>query len=168
MRAPVLFEQNAPLRVEELEVESPRDGEVLVRMVASGVCHSCLHAADGSWQGIPLPIVLGDEGAGIVEAVGEGVADVREGDHVILSWLPSCGSCFYCVQGRSVLCDMAMADMFEGTLPGGSLALSQGGTPSTTTPSSPPSPSAASSRRPAACRSGGTRRSRWPRSSAAR
>jgi Zn-dependent alcohol dehydrogenase len=67
MKAPVLFEQRAPLRVEELEVEPPREDEVSVRMVASGVCHSCLHAADGSWQGIPLPIVLGDEGSGIVE-----------------------------------------------------------------------------------------------------
>ena len=67
MRASVLFEQGTPLRVEELDLEPPREGEVLVRMVASGVCHSCLHAADGSWAGVPVPIVLGDEGAGVVE-----------------------------------------------------------------------------------------------------
>ena len=68
MRASVLFEQGKPLSVEDVELEAPRAGEVLVRMTASGVCHSCLHAADGSWQGVPVPIVLGDEGAGVVEA----------------------------------------------------------------------------------------------------
>jgi Zn-dependent alcohol dehydrogenase len=73
MRASVMFEPRKPLSVEELELESPRASEVLVRMVASGVCHSCLHAADGSWKGVPVPIVLGDEGAGVVEEVGAGV-----------------------------------------------------------------------------------------------
>jgi Zn-dependent alcohol dehydrogenase len=71
--------------------------------------------------------VLGHEGAGVVESVGAGVTDVAEGDHVILSWLPACGECFYCVAGRGVLCDVAMADMFDGTLPGGTLALSRNG-----------------------------------------
>src|SRR6185436_13327636 len=69
MRASVLFEQGKPLSVEDLELERPRAGEVRVRMAASGVCHSCLHAADGSWKGVPVPIVLGDEGAGVVEEV---------------------------------------------------------------------------------------------------
>ena len=64
MRASVLFEQGQPLRTEELELEPPRAGEVVVRMTASGVCHSCLHAADGSWAGVPVPIVLGDEAPG--------------------------------------------------------------------------------------------------------
>jgi S-(hydroxymethyl)glutathione dehydrogenase/alcohol dehydrogenase len=105
MKTPVLFEQAAPIRVEDLALEPPRTGEVLVRMVASGVCHSCLHAADGSWRPIPLPIVLGDEGAGIVEAVGPGVADLRPGDHVVLSWAPTCGRCHYCVIGRPNLCE---------------------------------------------------------------
>jgi len=67
MRAAVLFEQGKPQRVAELSLDPPKTGEVLVRMAASGVCHSCLHAADGSWKGVPLPIVLGDEGAGVVE-----------------------------------------------------------------------------------------------------
>jgi len=92
MKASVLFEQGTPLSVEELELEAPRAGEVTVRMAASGVCHSCLHAADGSWKGVPVPIVLGDEGAGVVEQVGPGV-DLTVGDHVILSWAPTCGRC---------------------------------------------------------------------------
>jgi Zn-dependent alcohol dehydrogenase len=99
-----------------------------VRIAASGVCHSDWNVITGATPN-PLPAVLGHEGAGVVESVGAGVAAVAPGDHVILSWLPSCGRCFYCVQGRGVLCEEAMADMFEGTLPGGALALSQNGTP---------------------------------------
>ena len=91
MRASVLHEQGKPLSVEEVELEAPRAGEVRVRMTASGVCHSCLHAADGSWKGVPVPIVLGDEGAGVVEAVGPSVSELKVGDHVILSWAPTCG-----------------------------------------------------------------------------
>lgn len=105
VRASVLFEQGQPLRVEDVDLAPPREGEVRVRMAASGVCHSCLHAADGSWTGIPLPIVLGDEGAGVVEDIGPGVRDLQPGDHVILSWAPACGRCHYCVIGRPVLCE---------------------------------------------------------------
>src|SRR6059058_4272351 len=82
MRASVLFEQRTPLKVEDVELEAPRAGEVRVRMAASGVCHSCLHAADGSWANVPVPIVLGDEGAGVVEAVGPGVQTLTAGDDV--------------------------------------------------------------------------------------
>ncbi|HXV34694.1 MAG TPA: Zn-dependent alcohol dehydrogenase [Gaiellaceae bacterium] len=128
MRAAVLRELNSPLSVEDVELAEPGPGEVTVRLVASGVCHSDWNVVTGATPN-PLPAVLGHEGAGVVEAVGDGVGNVAPGDHVILSWLPSCGTCFYCVQGRGVLCDMAMADMFEGTLPGGSLALSQNGGP---------------------------------------
>ena len=117
MRASVLFEQGKPLRVEDVELEAPRAGEVLVRMAASGVCHSCLHAADGSWKGVPVPIVLGDEGAGVVGAVGPGVTDLQVGDHVILSWAPTCGRCHYCVIGRPNLCERRMPG--RGVLPDG-------------------------------------------------
>src|SRR6266850_2792958 len=127
MRASVLYEQGKPLGVEDLELEPPRTDEVLVRMVASGVCHSCLHAADGSWKGVPVPIVLGDEGAGVVEEVGPGVDGLQRGDHVILSWAPTCGRCHYCVIGRPNLCERRQPG--RGVLPDGTTRLSLGGLP---------------------------------------
>jgi NDMA-dependent alcohol dehydrogenase len=126
VRAAVLRETDRPLTVEDVDLAAPGPGEVSVRLAASGICHSDWNVITGATPN-PLPAVLGHEGAGLVEALGERVTDVEVGDHVVLSWLPSCGRCFYCVHGRGVLCDMAMADMFEGTLPGGRLALSQNG-----------------------------------------
>jgi NDMA-dependent alcohol dehydrogenase len=102
-RAAVLNAVNEPLSVEPLEVRSPRDGEVLVRLGASGVCHSDLHAITGDLV-MPLPCVLGHEGAGTVEAIGSGVGRVRKGDHVVLNWVPYCGSCWYCGSGHQYLC----------------------------------------------------------------
>lgn len=116
------------MTVEDVELAPPGPGEVEVRLAASGVCHSDWNVVTGATAN-PLPAVLGHEGAGIVESVGTGVDQVSEGDHVILSWLPACGRCFYCSRGRQVLCDVAMEDMFRGTLPGGSLRLSQNGGP---------------------------------------
>ncbi len=127
MRASVLYEQGKPLGIEDLELESPRTGEVLVRMVASGVCHSCLHAADGSWKGVPVPIVLGDEGAGVVEEVGPGVDGLVPGDPVILSWAPTCGRCHYCVIGRPNLCERRQPG--RGVLPDGTTRMSLRGRP---------------------------------------
>jgi S-(hydroxymethyl)glutathione dehydrogenase / alcohol dehydrogenase len=127
MRASVLFEQRTPLKIEDVELEPPRAGEVRVRMAASGVCHSCLHAADGSWQNVPMPIVLGDEGAGVVDAVGPGVQTLKPGDHVILSWAPTCGRCHYCVIGRPNLCEQRRPG--QGVLPEGSTRMSLGGRP---------------------------------------
>jgi NDMA-dependent alcohol dehydrogenase len=126
VRAAVLRELNAPLSLEEVELEAPGSGEVLVRLAASGVCHSDWNVVTGATPN-PLPAVLGHEGAGVVEEVGPGVEEVAPGDHVILSWLPACGRCFYCLRGRPVLCDVAMEDMFRGTLPGGVLRLSRDG-----------------------------------------
>jgi len=114
MKAIVLHQVGEPLRVEELELDAPRAGEVQVRMAASGVCHSCLHAADGSWGAMPVPMVLGDEGAGVVEAVGPGVARLKPGDHVIVSWAPSCGRCHYCASGRPVLCEVELPFGYGG------------------------------------------------------
>lgn len=101
---PVLLTIGGTLEMQEVTLEPPRSNEVMVRMVGSGVCHSCLHAMDGSHGGMPTPLVLGDEGAGVVEEVGDGVTDLMAGDHVVISWAPSCGRCRFCVAGRPVLC----------------------------------------------------------------
>ena len=104
INAPVLIKPREPMQMMELELDEPRFGEVRVRMVASGVCHSCLHAYDGSHTGIPMPIVLGDEGSGVVDAVGSGVTQLEPGDHVVISWAPTCGACTYCNLGYPALC----------------------------------------------------------------
>ncbi|MBO4205548.1 zinc-binding dehydrogenase [Micromonospora echinofusca] len=101
---PVFFAPGTPHRVVDLDVAEPHAGEVRVRMAASGVCHSCLYAMDGHHAGIPIPIVLGDEGAGVVESVGPGVTSVRPGDHVVVSWAPGCATCRTCRQGAPALC----------------------------------------------------------------
>jgi S-(hydroxymethyl)glutathione dehydrogenase / alcohol dehydrogenase len=115
--APVLRTPRVPLEMEEISVLPPRGGEVTVRLVASGVCHSCLHWTDGSHRGAPLPIILGDEGSGIVEELGPGVTTLETGDHVILSWAPSCAACRECLRGRPARClnKPALGQMADGT-----------------------------------------------------
>ncbi len=103
MKAAVLYEVNKPLVVEDIDIDGPGRGQVLVKTAASGVCHSDLHFIEGLWP-YPLPVVLGHEAAGIVERVGEGVTYVQPGDHVVLSFIPWCGSCRYCVTGQPYLC----------------------------------------------------------------
>ena len=104
INAPVLMKPKEKMQMLQLELDEPRFGEVRVKMVASGVCHSCLHAYDGSHTGIPMPIVLGDEGSGVVDAVGSGVSHLQKGDHVVISWAPSCSNCKYCNLGFPALC----------------------------------------------------------------
>lgn len=104
--AAVFRTPNAPLTIERVSLPSkPPPGEVLVRLKASGLCHSDLHVLVGDWE-VPSPMILGHEGAGVIEGVGEGVTTLKEGDHVVLSWTPSCRRCRYCISGRPVLCDM--------------------------------------------------------------
>ena len=103
MRAVVLDRPGTVSRIEELVLDDPGPGEIRVRMAASGVCHSDLHVRDGEWQR-PGPIVLGHEGAGIVEAVGAGVEHLREGQLVALSWYAPCHACSACRNGREWLC----------------------------------------------------------------
>ena len=119
MRAAVMYGADRPLVVEEVQVLPPQRGEVLVRLGASGVCHSDYHALIGEWT-VALPTVLGHEGAGVVEEVGPEVSEVQPGDHVILSWAPNCRRCFYCAMGRPALCELmartaAISLMFDGT-----------------------------------------------------
>ncbi|HXF37898.1 MAG TPA: alcohol dehydrogenase catalytic domain-containing protein [Actinomycetota bacterium] len=103
MRALVLREPGRPPEVEDLGIEDPRGGEVAVRVMASGVCRSDLHVADGDWA-FPGPVVLGHEGAGVVEAVGPGVAEPGVGDPVALSWYWPCLACADCQRGRPWAC----------------------------------------------------------------
>ena len=126
--AAVLEAPGGPLRVAELELEAPRRDEVLVRLLASGICRSDLSLLDGKWPA-PLPMVLGHEGAGRVEAVGEGVAPGRVGEHVVLTFTPACGRCRFCLQGRVNLCTAAARAMDLGVLPDGTTRLSHGGRP---------------------------------------
>lgn len=106
MRAAVAHKFGAPLTVKEVPVPEPGPGQVLVRVVASGVCHTDLHAADGDWPVKPkLPFIPGHEGVGYVAALGAGVASLREGDAVGVPWLHSaCGECEYCLTGWETLC----------------------------------------------------------------
>lgn len=103
-KAAVLDKVGAPLVIDELEMESLQPDDVLVRVKASGLCHTDLEVIQGSLA-YPMPIVLGHEGSGVVEAVGREVTRVRKGDHVILSWNPHCGHCFYCQQDLPILCE---------------------------------------------------------------
>ncbi len=128
MRAAVLYRENEPFQVEEVELARPGPGEVRVRLHASGVCHSDWNTATGVTPS-PLPAVLGHEGAGVVEELGEGVTGLAEGDHVVLSWLPACERCFYCRQGRPNLCSVAMPFLLAGTLIDGAVRLSRNGQP---------------------------------------
>jgi NDMA-dependent alcohol dehydrogenase len=112
-KAAVCRAQNEPLSIEEIEVHAPKAGEVKVRMAASGVCHSDLSVQNGTLFGA-YPIVLGHEGAGVVHEVGEGVEGLAVGDHVVVSWVPRCGTCFYCERGQGFLCEIGAAAMAGG------------------------------------------------------
>jgi S-(hydroxymethyl)glutathione dehydrogenase/alcohol dehydrogenase len=123
IRAAVLHEYRTPLEVRELELEPPRDGELLVRVAAAGVCHSDLHLADGHIGEGRHPMVLGHEGAGVVEAVGPGVTHVAPGDPVSFCLVPPCGACAACSAGRRNLCDTANRFSLAGTLLDGTTRL---------------------------------------------
>ena len=103
MEVPVLVAANTPMPMKKVEVANPAPHEVRVKMTASGVCHSCLHAYDGSHE-TPMPMILGDEGAGVVESVGSAVTTLVPGDHVIISWLLNCGTCAQCLRGKPAYC----------------------------------------------------------------
>ncbi len=126
--AAVLERTGGPLEVTELELAPPRAGEVLVRLHASGVCHSDENAIDGT-AATRCPAVLGHEGAGVVAETGPGVTRVRPGDHVALSWAPSCGTCAECLRDLPQLCSTAWPAMGSGGLLDGTTRLSRDGAP---------------------------------------
>jgi S-(hydroxymethyl)glutathione dehydrogenase / alcohol dehydrogenase len=129
IRAAVLEQFGQPMVVQEIDLAEPRAGEVLVRLVACGVCHTDLYTASGADPSGYAPTVLGHEGAGVVERVGEGVSLVAPGDHVVTLFSPQCGKCVHCLSPRTNLC-LAIRDMQgKGYLPDGSARLSRGGEP---------------------------------------
>jgi len=123
VRAVVQREPGRPAHVEILELDEPREGEVRVRILASGVCHSDLHVRDGEWPR-PMPVAMGHEGAGVIEAVGPGVTDRYAGQLVALSWLVPCGACRACRAGRVWACSDSPS--FKHARPDGSTVLSDG------------------------------------------
>ena len=127
-RAAVCVGLNEPLEIQDLDLEAPRSGEVLVRMGASGVCHSDLSIQNGTLMG-SFPMVLGHEGAGVIEDVGEGVTDLAVGDHVVVSWVPQCGQCFFCKKGQGFLCEAGQMAMISGGLLDGTTRFSRDGQP---------------------------------------
>jgi len=127
MRAVVLREPGRPVAVEEVELDPPKAGEVLVRVAAAGVCHSDVRLADGELGEGRWPMVLGHEGAGVVEALGEGVEHLAPGDHVAFSFVPACGRCRFCTAGRPNLCEPAGKSALAGVLLDGTSRLHANG-----------------------------------------
>src|SRR6195952_3135399 len=129
MRAAVLEEFGAPLVVQDVDLADPRAGEVLVRLVACGVCHTDMYTASGADPSGYAPTVLGHEGAGIVEAIGEGVRSVQPGDHVVTLFSPQCRACIHCLSPRTNLCLAIREQQNLGFLPDGTTRLSRDGEP---------------------------------------
>jgi S-(hydroxymethyl)glutathione dehydrogenase / alcohol dehydrogenase len=129
VRAAVLERFGEPLEVQELELAEPRAGEVLVRLEACGVCHTDLFTASGADPSGYSPAVLGHEGAGVVEAVGDGVRDLAVGDHVVTLFSPQCRECVHCLDPRTNLCLAIREQQGLGFLPDGTTRLSRDGEP---------------------------------------
>ena len=129
IKAAVLEEFGAPLVVRDVDLAEPRSGEVLVRLVACGVCHTDLYTASGADPSGYAPTVLGHEGAGVVERVGEGVTSVAPGDHVVTLFSPQCRECIHCQSTRTNLCLAIREQQNKGFLPDGTARLSLDGNP---------------------------------------
>src|ERR1041385_8475211 len=134
IQAPVLekmgacapYEKPKPLAIQEVELDPPGHGEVLVKMAAAGLCHSDLSVIDGN-RPRPTPMVLGHEAAGVVQELGSGVDDLSVGDHVVMVFVPSCGHCLPCAEGRPALCEPGAAANGAGTLLSGGRRLHRNG-----------------------------------------
>lgn len=122
IKAAVCRQTNGPMSIESLELDNPRDNEILVRVVGTGICHTDLGMRDSPTR-VPKPIVLGHEGAGIVEKIGKSVRKVKPGDHVVMTF-NSCGHCHSCYQGDSVYCENLNVCNFSGQRDDGTTALS--------------------------------------------
>jgi len=127
IRAAVAWEAAKPLVIEELDLEGPKQGEVLVRLAATGVCHTDAYTLSGRDPEGLFPAVMGHEGAGVVEELGPGVTSVAPGDHVIPLYVPECRHCKYCLSGKTNLCITLRATQGAGMMPDGTSRLSSGG-----------------------------------------
>ncbi len=128
-RAAVAFAPNKPLEIVEVDVAPPQKGEVLVRIVATGVCHTDAYTLSGQDSEGVFPCILGHEGGGIVEAVGEGVTSLQVGDHVIPLYTAECGKCKFCLSGKTNLCQAVRATQGKGLMPDGTSRFSYKGEP---------------------------------------
>jgi len=126
-RAAVAWEAGKPLAIEEIDVAAPKEGEVLVRIVATGVCHTDAFTLSGEDPEGLFPAVLGHEGGGIVEEVGAGVTSVAVGDHVIPLYTPECGECSFCTSGKTNLCQAIRVTQGQGLMPDGTSRFSSDG-----------------------------------------
>ena len=120
MGAATPYAQSKPLAIEAVELDAPGPGEVLVKIAAAGLCHSDLSVINGD-RPRPTPMLLGHEAAGIVEATGAGVDDLKRGDHVVMVFVPSCGHCAPCAEGRPALCEPGAVANTAGTLLSGTM-----------------------------------------------
>lgn len=123
MKAAVLHQANTPLEVQEVNLEPPREGEIRIRIVASGVCRSDQHLLSGS-TAFPVPVIPGHEGAGVVEEVGPGVTGLKKGDHVVTTWIAPCRKCYFCLRGLPAQCQTTLDPLWAGTMLDGTSRLS--------------------------------------------
>jgi S-(hydroxymethyl)glutathione dehydrogenase/alcohol dehydrogenase len=128
-RAAVAWEADKPLSIEEVDLDGPKAGEVLVRIVATGVCHTDAFTLSGADPEGLFPVILGHEGGGIVQEVGSGVTSVKAGDHVIPLYTPECGTCEFCLSGRTNLCQRIRITQGKGVMPDGTSRFSFKGKP---------------------------------------
>lgn len=128
-RAAVAWEAGKPLSIETIDVEGPKQGEVLIRIVATGVCHTDAFTLSGDDPEGLFPSILGHEGGGVVEEVGPGVTSLKPGDHVIPLYTPECGQCSYCASGKTNLCQAIRVTQGQGLMPDGSSRFSRNGKP---------------------------------------
>src|SRR5947209_3618377 len=127
IRAAVLEQFAAPLVVQDVDLDDPKAGEVLVRLRACGICHTDMYSASGADPSGYVPCVLGHEGAGVVETVGEGVTSLQSGDHVVTLFSPQCGECVNCRSGKTNICVAIREQQNAGHLPDGTTRLSRDG-----------------------------------------
>jgi S-(hydroxymethyl)glutathione dehydrogenase/alcohol dehydrogenase len=129
IKAAVAWAANQPLTIETIDLQPPRKGEVLVKMIATGVCHTDAYTLSGDDPEGIFPAILGHEGGGIVEEVGEGVTTLKKGDHVIPLYIPECKECSFCKSGKTNLCQKIRQTQGQGVMPDGTSRFSKNGKP---------------------------------------